>query len=109
MEEKKKEVKPKKNALEKQSDMLDKDDKKSASAYEKLRLKNIQERLAMFKNLNFGDLKNKVAPKTKSGKKTQIERREKSSRIKDKESQKDKNAVGGKTKASSFEHFSRFD
>ena len=72
-------------------------DKKSASAYEKLRLKNIQERLAMFKNLNFGALKEKAAPQKKAYEKKTYERREKSSRIKDREALKDNNAgVGGK-------------
>ena len=100
MEEKKKEAsKPKRNDLEKQKDMLEKDDggKKSASAYEKIRLKNIQERLAMFKNLNFGELKNKVAPAKKTNEKKDYGRREKSSRIKDKETLKDNNAVDGKS------------
>lgn len=94
MEAKKKEAQPKKNELEKQTKMLESDEQKSASDYEKIRLKNIQERLAMFKSLNFGELKHKLAPK-KVNNKVDYGSREKSSRIKDKAAQKDYNSVGG--------------
>ena len=85
---------PKQSALEKQ---VKKESKEMAgmSEYERNRLKNIQERLAMFQKLGFNDLKEKMGAKGEEKKEkistaSRVEAREKSRRI------QEKGAKGGK-------------
>ncbi|TRY68584.1 hypothetical protein TCAL_04696 [Tigriopus californicus] len=68
---------PKKNALEKQLETGEKT--QDMSDYEAMRLRNIQERLALFKQLNFESFK--PEPEKRAPKKKEVELREKSQRV----------------------------
>lgn len=68
---------PKKNALEKQLETGQKT--QEMSEYEAMRLRNIQERLALFKQLNFESFK--PEPEKRVTKKKEVEVREKSQRV----------------------------
>lgn len=80
-----KEKKEEKNAMEKQIDVASKTE--DMSEYERMRLKNIEERLALFKSLNFGEFKAPKKEKAETKEKEAVQSREKSRRIKTKESQ----------------------
>ena len=80
--------------MEKQVSAADKTD--GMSEYERIRLKNIEERLAMFKALNFGDFKpEKKEAKSEAKEKEVVQSRERSKRIKNKEVQGSNKALGG--------------
>ena len=89
---------PRQSALEKQ---VQKESKETAglSEYERNRLKNIQERLAMFQKLGFNDLKDKLTggkdgeKKEKCSTASKVEAREKSRRIQEKGAKGGKNTI----------------
>ena len=89
---------PRQSALEKQ---VQKESRETAglSDYERNRLKNIQERLAMFQKLGFNDLKDKLTGSKEGEKKekvttaSKVEARERSRRIQEKGAKGGKNTI----------------